>query len=135
MIELNYSAIIVAALASMVIGALWYSPLLFGKAWMKLSGLTKAKLRKMKKKAGPSYVVGLLASLVMAYVLANFLNFMRVSTLEGAAQVGLWLWLGFVATTMLGMVLWEGRPVKLYVLNAAYQLVSIVVMAVILGAW
>jgi len=51
MIELNYLAIIAAAIASMLIGWLWYGPL-FGKQWMKLAGLKKSDMKKMKKKAG-----------------------------------------------------------------------------------
>lgn len=50
-------------------------------------------------------------------------------------QAGFWAWLGFVATIMLGMTLWEGKPFRLYLLNAGYQLLNLLVMGAILAAW
>ena len=50
-LEVNYLAVLVAAIVNMVVGALWYSPLLFGKAWMKLTGFNKKQLKKAKEKA------------------------------------------------------------------------------------
>lgn len=135
MVELNYVAIIVAALANMAIGWLWYSPLLFGKAWIKMVGFSKKDVRKMKKRAGPAMVGGLITSFIVAYILAHFIAVMGASTMELAAQLAFWLWVGFIATVQFGMVLWENKPLKLWLLNASYWLVSMLVMAVILAKW
>ena len=69
----------------------------------------------------------------MAFVLALF-SF-GVSTAFDAVQLAFWIWLGFIVTTLLNGVLWEKRTVKLYLFNIVYHLVSLCVMALILGLW
>ena len=134
--DINYLAVLVAAIVAMVIGALWYSPILFGKIWMKLSGFTKKDLKKAKEKGmAKSYTIGFLASIVTAYVLAIFINFSQVSSVMDGVVIGALAWLGFIATTMLGIILWEGKPVKLYLINVSQYLVSLVVMGAILAVW
>lgn len=134
-ISINLWAVLAAALASMVIGGLWYSPLLFGKSWIKMMGWSSSTLKSMQKSAGPSYAVGFLNSLVMAYVLAHFVDLSRATDSQGALVLAFWVWLGFVATVQLGSVLWEGRSIKLWGLNAAYFLVSLSVMSLVLTLW
>jgi len=128
--------ILVAAIVSMVIGALWYSPALFGKIWIKFSGMDKKKLDEMKKKGmGKGYVIGFIATLVMAYVLAVALGWAEAGTVALGAQVGFWLWLGFIVPVVLGGVLWGGKAVQLFWVDISYRLVSVVVMGGILAVW
>ncbi|MBS3127003.1 DUF1761 domain-containing protein [Candidatus Woesearchaeota archaeon] len=134
-ITVNYVAVLVAAIVSMVLGALWYSPVLFGKQWMKLSNIDPKKMPEMKKKAKTSYALNFVAVLVMAYVLAHTVQYAQAATVFEGVQAGFWVWLGFIATVLLGSVLWEGKPWKLYLLNAAHYFVSLVVMGVILTLW
>lgn len=134
-ISINLWAVLAAALASMVIGGLWYSPLLFGKSWIKMMGWSSSTLKSMQKSAGPSYAVGFLNSLVMAYVLAHFVDLSGATDAQGALVLAFWVWLGFVATVQLGSVLWEGRSIKLWGLNAAYFLVNLSVMSLVLTLW
>ena len=135
-VTINYAAVLVAAVAGMVLGALWYSPLLFGKMWMSLSGITDKQIGEAKKKGmTKSYILAFVGTLVMAYVLAHFVDYTQATTLAGGLQAGFWIWLGFVATTFLGMVLWEGKPWKLYFLNVAYYLVELLLMGAILASW
>lgn len=135
-VEINYLAVLAAGVASMILGAIWYSPKVFGTLWMRLSGLTTEQLNAAKQKGmAKSYAIAFIGSLVMAYVLAHFADYAQATTFSGALQLGFWTWLGFMATKSLGSVLWENRPVKLYVLNNAYDLVNLVVMAVILVLW
>jgi len=123
----NYLAIVVAAVASMVLAMVWYSPNVMGKMWQKLSGVKPKKEGMGKNMAG-----GLVTSLIMAWVLANFVSGLAM---QQALTVAGWLWLGFMGTLTFGSVLWEGKPVKLWVLNNAYNLLSILVMAAILASW
>lgn len=133
---INYWAVLTAAVANMVIGSLWYSQVLFGKTWMKLSGLTQEKMAEAKKKGiAKSYVWAFVGSLVMAYVLAQFLALGGVFGVGDALTLVFWLWLGFVVTIKLGDVLWAGDSVKLYLINIAHYLVSMWVMAIILTVW
>ena len=132
-VSINYGAVLEAAITSMLIGMLWYSPILFGIAWMRLLGRSEEEIKKSnpKKAMAGSFVM----TLISAYVLAHFVGYMEVSTLAEGLQLGIWLWLGFIATLSYNMVLFEGKPHKLYFINIGYQLVSIVVMSVILAMW
>lgn len=132
----NYFAVLVAAVANMAIGALWYSPLLFGKLWMTFSGLSEGRLAELKARGmGRLYGVNSIAALVMAFVLAHFVEIWGVFDMAGAAELAFWTWLGFIATIMLGSVLWEGKPILLYIINISYYLVSLFVMTGILAWW
>lgn len=136
MFDVNYVAIVVASIVHIIIGLLWYSPAAFGKAWMRLSGISKDDMEKMRKKGmGKSYIVAFIGALVMALVLSNFIALVGASTFAAAANLAFWIWLGFLATTMLGMVVWEGKPTTLYLINVAYQLIALVVMSSILTLW
>ena len=134
-VSLNYIAIVAAAIVSMIIGFLWYGPI-FGKVWIRLMGFTAKDMEKAKKKGmAKSYIIMFIGVLVTAYVLAHFVDYMEATTFLAGMEVGCWLWLGFIAPVMLGMVLWEGKPVKLYLLNVVYQLIIIELMAGILAVW
>jgi len=132
---INYVAVLVAAIAGYAVGALWYS-VLFGKPWMRLMGITPEQIEANKGKSmGKMYVMGFVGTLVTSYVLAHFVGMAAISTVSGALQLGFWLWLGFIATVLLGSVLYESRPWMLYIINVAHYLVAMLVMAVILGLW
>jgi len=134
-VVVNYWAVLLAAIVSMVIGFLWYSPWLFGKTWMKLSGLTDQKLKAMKQKGmTTAYVLMFIGSLVSSLILAYIIAYAEVTTVLGGAAIGLMTWLGFVATTSLGMVLWEGKPVGLYLLNNGHSVVMAIITGGILAA-
>ena len=135
-VAVNFVAVIVAAVVSMAIGMAWYSPALFGKEWMKLSRISPQRIRSAKAKGmEKTYVIGFIVNLIMAYVLAHTVYYSGARTAMDGAFVGFFVWLGFIATVMLGMVLWEGKPVKLYVINAGHYLVSLLVMGAILAVW
>jgi len=134
-VDVNYFAVFVSAIVGMGIGALWYSPALFGDAWMKLSGKSKADMKKAKKVMVRSYLSGFAGMLVTSFVLAGFLNSLGASRAVEGAFVAFWLWLGLVATVMLGTILWENKPVKLYLINAVHYLVVLVVIGSILAVW
>lgn len=127
-------ASVVAGLAALAVGFAWYSPSLFGKTWMKLSGISQSDMEKAKKKGmlGNS-LVGWISMTLMAYVLAKFMNMTGTNAPTDAVQTAALIWLGFVATILLGSVLWERKSLKLYFLNALQWLVAMVVMALILG--
>jgi len=132
---INYVAVVVAAISQMVIGSFWYGPL-FGKVWMQLSGITDKKIEEAKKKDMTQlYIFAFIGSLVMSFVLAHFVDYMEVTTVAGAARLAFWLWLGFIATVLLGSVLWEQKSWKLYAIGVVYQYLALFVMAIILTLW
>ena len=132
---MNYIAIIVAVIASIVIGFLWYGPV-FGKLWMNLMGFTKKDIDSAKKKEmGKSYFFMIIGTLVTAYVLSMLMDLTGSVGYVAGAILSFWIWIGFVATTTLSSVIWEGKSWKLWFLNNAHTLVSLLVMGLILGAW
>ena len=133
--DVNFLAVLVAAVAYMVIGALWYSSLMFGNYWIKLMGLTDKKTQEMKKAANKAYAFSTISALVMSYVLAVFIRIADISMLTEGLYLGFIVWLGFVATITLQSVVFEGKSKELFVLNNGYNLVGILVMAAILSTW
>ena len=134
-IEVNYLVILVSAIISFIIGALWYS-LLFGKSWTKLMGFSAKDIEKTKKKSMvKTYFMGFIAQSIMAYVLANFVIYADAKTFLEGIQVGFFIWLGFVATISLGMILWEKKSIKLYLINTGYWLISLIIQSMILSVW
>ncbi len=135
-VDINYWAIIVSAVASFILGMLWYSPLLFGKPWMKMMGLTQQHAEAAKKKGMAKYYIGnFIATLIMVYILSHFVDYAQAKTISDGLQLGVWVWLGFIATLLFGSILWEGKPFKLYLINAGYRLVELLIVASILSVW
>ena len=136
-IHINYLAVLLSGAAFMVIGMLWYGPL-FGKQWKALMGLTDENKKSMKMTPIQAMFGGLVTALIMAFVLAHdayvwgqFFG-SSISPTLFAVQLGFWIWLGYVATTQAGSVLWEGRPWKLFFINAGNTLVAFMAMAFII---
>ena len=138
-VPINYLAVIVAAIANMVIGFLWYGPI-FGKQWRALMGMTNADMEAAKAKGmGKSYALMFVGALVMSYVLAHTLVFasayLNATGISAGLMTGFWNWIGFIAPVTIGMVLWDGKPWKLYILTNGYWLVALLVAGVILALW
>jgi hypothetical protein len=135
---INLWSVLVAAVATMVLGFLWYSPLLFARPWMVLMGYDpedKAKLAEMQKGAGKMYALSFLASLVSALVLAKIIAITTVNSALYGMKIGFAVWLGFVTTVQLTSVLFAKQPTKLYLINTGYQLVCYLAMGAILAVW
>jgi hypothetical protein len=136
--SLNWLAILVAAISTMILGFLWYSPLLFAKAWTREMGYDpndKAKMDEMRKSAGPAYAGSLVASLLSAFTLALVLHGMRAESLHFGMMASFHIWLGFVATVQFTRALFAKQSMKLFAINTGYQLVCYLVMGVILVFW
>lgn len=137
-VDVNSWAVLLAALSSMVVGSLWYMPATFGKAWMKYAGV-----KPDRSKMGGAQMVWLygsvfVASLVTAYILAHvtFLanKFFGNSFMSDALQTAFWLWIGFTAARLYVHNAFENRRKKLTLLNVGHELVTVLVMALIIGA-
>ena len=133
-VDINYLAVLVAAIASMALGFLWYGPL-FGSQWKKLMNFTDKSMKAVKLTPAQAMAGGFTTTLIMSYILAHFVDYTQSATFVDGAIAGIWLWLGFIATVQLGSVLWEGKPVKLYVINTLHYLAALVVMGGILAVW
>lgn len=132
-VMINYLAVLMSAVAGMVLGYVWYSPALFGKQFTQLMGKNEADLKAGMKPT--TYPLMMFSSLVMAYVLAHFVDYAGAITAGEGMQAGFWAWLGFVATTGAAAVLFEGKPKGLYYLQSGYYLVQLMLMGAILAVW
>ena len=138
LLGINIVPVFAAALATMALGFLWYSPLLFAKPWMILMGYDpndKAKLDEMRKGAGKTYALSFVASLVSAFVLAKIIDVTTVNTALYGMKIAFAVWLGFVTTVQLTGALFSQQPTKLYLINTGYQLVCFLAMGAILAVW
>jgi len=127
---LNFLAIGVSALSSFVLGGLWYSPLLFGKAWMKETGITEEAVK--NQNGAKVFGFAFIASLIIAFNLAMFLG--STSTLKTGMFYGFLAGFGWVAMSFAINDLFEQRSFKLFAINAGYHTTGITIMGAILGA-
>ena len=131
--EINFAAIFICAIFLWILGAVWYSPVMFAKKWMQLIGIT----REPGKRDG--LLLGMTASffgdLVISFVLANVLVWAHVTGFKRGAVLGILMWMGFIAAPNLPQGLYEKRPFKLFAINSGYWLVGLFVVGGILASW
>ncbi len=129
---INYVALLVATVARMVVGMLWYSPLLFRKPWIRLSGRTPEQ---EKEGAAKDVVVGLIGSFIMAFVLVHAVHYAGAQNIGQGAAVGFFNWLGFIAVPAFAGAVHEKKPFSLFLIHAGFQLTSLLVMGAIVAVW
>ena len=130
-LHFNFAAIFVAALMSFAIGGLWYSPLLFARAWMKEAGLTEQQTKDAPM--GRIFGLAAVASLVMAFNLAAFIGpraSLGFGLFAGAAAA-----IGWVAMSLGVIYLFEQRSLKLWLINSGYQVIAYTLMGGLIGVW
>ena len=133
--RINYAAVGVAAVAYWLLGAVWYG-LLFARPFIALMGWTPEQLAAIQAKGETASLgVAFVTSFVLAYVLAHFVRFVGAETAATGAVTGFWLFVGFVATSNLETVLFESRPLGLYLISNGYHLVGMLGMGALLAAW
>ncbi|CAN5249806.1 DUF1761 domain-containing protein [soil metagenome] len=133
---INYIAVVLALVSSMIIGSIWYTPRVFGNYWMKAAGITPSG---NAKDAIRPLAITVVVSFITAWVLAGAVSisfaFYGGSFLVNALVTGLILWAGFTAARFITHDAFDGRPAGLTVLNVAHEFVTIMVMALIIGVW
>jgi Protein of unknown function (DUF1761) len=131
----HWGAILLAALLAWLIGALWYSPLLFAKAWVRTHGYSPDKLAAMRSAAARTYTLSFLAFVLMAYVLHIFLAHLGVQGAPRGAAWGFHAWLGFALPIGFTANLYSDKPLLAFWIDTGYQLVYLSAMGAVLGAW
>ena len=132
--EVNYFAVGLAAVLAFALGMLWYSPLLFANAWMEGHGHTEENMERMRAGLAPTLALSFLCWFVMAAILAVVASHFGEG-IGATLHVGVLLWLGFSATVGLTNNRCTGKPLRLWAIDAVYQLESIALMAIVLGLW
>src|SRR6185436_19934978 len=120
--SVNIVAVFVAAILTFVLGAVWYSPVLFARQWMAAQGYTPDTAQQMRKGMWKAYVIAFVCYVVMAYVLALFASYMQATSFAQGLWLGFLTWLGFAATVGLTTHLFSRKPLAGWVIDAGYQL-------------
>lgn len=131
-LSLNYLAILAATVSTFLLGGLWYSPLMFGAAWMQEVGVNPEAPGE-KEKLGRIMGVSFVLELIMAFNLAAFMG--AKSTWMFGAAAGAAAGFGWVALSLGVTYLFERRSLRLFFINAGYHGVAFTIMGAILGAW
>jgi hypothetical protein len=133
--NINFLALIVAAIASFALGAVWYSPVLFGKAWQKTLGFTEEYLGKsnMALVFGSSFVLIFLMDFGLAIILQGHAS-RDVSAFSGFLY-GLLIGIFFVATSYGINMIYQRRSFLLWAIDSGYQVLYLAMTGAILGAW
>jgi len=130
--HINWLAVLAAAVSTFLLGGLWYSKALFGRAWMSVNHLTDADLAggNMVKIFGLSWIF----AVIMAANLAAFLAQPKTTAAWGATA-GFLAGFGWVALGIATIALFERRSWKYVLINGGYMTVSFVIMGLIIGLW
>ena len=131
--SINWLAIVVCVVVSMVSGSIWFNPKTFFPVWWKAIGRSENEQPGMQN-MGMVWGLTVLSSFVQAVSLALMINVMGSSSLGSGAMAGFMLWLGFVATTGLTNKLFSGQ-LKAWVIEQGNHLINFLLFGAILGAW
>jgi len=131
---INYLAVLVSAIVFFILGGLWYAAL-FSKPWqegLNFSPEEKAEAEKNFPKALASHFI---SGLISSFVLANIVRYMEASNFIEGIVCGLWIWLGFAFTIHLISLMFEKRPLKVFLINNGFYLIAFTIMGGILAVW
>lgn len=124
-------SILIATIVAFVVGMIWYSPIMFGKIWMKINNaehLTEKEIKAMQKKMMPMYMLQILLSLLTMWIL--YMNIVYFGK-ENAVAFAFFMWLGYIMPTQAGAVIWgstrEGYRLKQFLIMTSYQLVIMII--------
>lgn len=139
--SMNWLAILVAGISAFVLGGVWYSPALFGKAWMKENKMTEDDVRRGNK--GKIFGGAFILSLLIAANMGMFLSEPPAGCKEGCYPTvdiawgaiagflsGIWI---FAFIAIIG--LFEHKSIRYILINGGYSLVALILMGAIIGAW
>ena len=138
MLSINLVSVLVAAVASFIIGFMFHGPL-FGNLWMKLANIHPTGNEKFSDMI-PQMLKNLLANIVCAYVLAMFIfvtesYYNNIGNIVGGMGIAFWAWLGFLVTSSSMDVIWMGKSNKLWLFEIVSSLVSFIAMGAIIAVW
>lgn len=136
--EVNYTLIAVATVAQFVLGALWYSPLIFGKWWMQImevAHLSKEELSKMQKEMGPFYALQFVLTFIITTSLAGT-HALAVSADPTCSiyAMAFGVWFGFIAPVQISTVIW-GNTKKKFWAKQLFVMLSMQLVGIMLAAW
>jgi hypothetical protein len=133
-VEVNYLAVLICGIIALAISAVWYSPVLLGRTWMDEVDKSEEDFKKSFHSI-KTYAVGFLSNLFIAFSLAQLLARTGSSTMAEGIRLAFLCWIGFIIAPMIINYLFEGKSIKLILVDGGYHLITLIVYGVILGAW
>jgi len=130
--HINYLAVLVSAIAYFAIGALWYSPVLFGKMWMEAKNVQPDPNRSGMAKL---FITTFILNLLCVFIAATFVSALGANSVADGINLGVRIALGFAVSTMGINYMYDNKPAKLFWIDSGYHIVGIVVAAIILSVW
>ncbi|WP_299110685.1 DUF1761 domain-containing protein [uncultured Winogradskyella sp.] len=131
-IYINHIAVIVCAVLNLVVGALWYSPALFYKAWKKENGLTDTDFENINMRK--LYSISFILALIMSYNMAFFLGDASTDWFWGLSA-GFYTGFGFCAMIFTAIALFEKKSWKYIFINGGYIIIYFTLIGFVLGFW
>jgi hypothetical protein len=140
MIEINYLAVLLSTIVMFILGAVWYSPLMFGNWWQEImevdcDKMSKEEMAKMQKEMWPAYIAQFIITFITVFMLYHYIFFWKAEA--NAYYVTLMLLIGFVWPTQISGILWSQTKKKYWIkqifVSGLYQLVGLMVVAFIIS--
>lgn len=128
--RVNFLALSVVVVVAFIASSLWYSPLLFGRQFLELSGLATAPSPNAAKA-----LCELFRTFVLAYVVAHLVLRLNIADWRGALRLGLWLWVGFPVVLLTGSMLWQNVPWQLALIHSGDWLIKLILIPVTVAVW
>ena len=133
--HVNYWAVLVSGVAIFILGGLWYSPALFAKKWVKLTGKSEAEMKAGSGSMPVQFLMAFLCGLVSAFALAVILHHFNDVTVLRGAFVGVICWVGFAGAPSYANAIFSQKPFALWLIDSGFNLVSFVIAGIILAVW
>ena len=137
MLPVNLLAVLIAAVVSMAVGFIYYSPYVVGKPWMKLMGYTEKDMKPTGSEMGKLYGTSLVLAVITAFMLSHIMimsqNTYNYPALMTGVTSAFFVWLGFVMPVQLTQTLFSKNPIQLFGINTGHQLLALIAMGVTIG--
>jgi hypothetical protein len=131
-LHFNHTHVLLVALLQWVLGAVWYSPVLFANPW---TALVEVRPEAKGIRMALSMIVSFLGCLVIAFILMHVIWWSGAYGLKQGARVGFLLWAGFICAPLAVQCLYDGRPFKHFAATAVYWLVALAASGALLAHW
>ncbi len=136
--QVNYLVIVVAALLSSVVSFLYYALLNKQVTGARTAAAKATKSKKFEIRTALTVngiIVELTRMFILGLVLAYACGLLGITTLQQAALLSFWIWIGFIVVLFTGLVTSERFPVKLAIIHAGDWLVRLLIFTILLSMW
>jgi biotin transporter BioY len=131
-INVNWLAVVSAAVAYWVLGWIWYAAL-FGKSWR--AGLEQTGVKLQSGGMAAKMIGTFIADFVAALIMARLVGRIPVVDLAHGLRLGIGVGIGFSATALTIACLWESKPFKVWLIDASYHVLGCILLGAILSVW